>query len=156
MKRAHQLPFSKDIAFVDSTSSCDIQNHSVTFMLAPCGVGAVPLGIFITQSTFDYKAAFLLLKQSVPNSFDTQGFPKQFVIDDSEAEKQALQSIWPASKINLCRFHVLQSIWRWLWDTNHNIFKDDRKMLFKLFHSILFASNLHTVEIAYDCNRSNF
>ncbi|KAF0706052.1 SWIM-type domain-containing protein, partial [Aphis craccivora] len=42
MKRAHQLPFSKDIAFVDSTSSCDVQCHSITFMLAPCGVGAVP------------------------------------------------------------------------------------------------------------------
>ncbi|CAI6346772.1 unnamed protein product [Macrosiphum euphorbiae] len=97
MKRAHQLPFAKDIAFVDSTSSCDIQSHSVTFMLAPCGVRAVPLGIFITkgQSTVDYKAAFTLLKQSMPNGFNAQWFPKQFVIDDSEAEKQALQSIWP-------------------------------------------------------------
>jgi len=116
MKRAHQLPFSKDIAFVDNTSSCDIQSHSVTFMLAPFGVGAVPLVIFITkgQSTADYKAAFTLLKQSMPNGFNAQGFPKQFFIDDSEAEKQALPSIWPESKINLCRFYILQSVWRWL------------------------------------------
>jgi len=151
MKRAHQLPFAKDIAFVDSTSSCDIQSHSVTFMLAPCGVGAVPLGIFITkgQSTEDYKAAFALLKQSMPNGFNDQGFPKQFVIDDSEAEKQALQSIWPESKINLCRFHILQSVWRWLWDTNHDVLKDDRKILFKLFHRILIATSLHSAEEAY-------
>jgi len=62
IKRAHQLPFAKDIAFVNSTSSCDIQSHSVTFMLAPCEVKAVPLSIFITkgQSTIDYKAAFTL------------------------------------------------------------------------------------------------
>jgi len=150
MKIAHQLPFPKDIAFVDSTSSCDIQSHSVTFMLAPCGVGAVSLGIFITkgQSNVDYKAAFALIKQSMPNGFNGQGFPKQFVIDDSETEKQALQSIWPESKINLCRFHILQFVWRWLWDTNHDVLKDDRKILFKLFHRILIATSLHSAEEA--------
>lgn len=151
MQRAHTLAFSKDIAFVDSTSSCDTQSHSVTFMLTSCGIGAVPLGMFITkgQTTDDYKAAFTLLKDSVPCSFDGHGFPKQFIIDDSEAERQALRAIWPESSILLCRFHVLQSVWRWLWDSKHDIRNEDRKLLFKLFQNILNTSNNSSASEAY-------
>ena len=32
MKRAHNLKSSSEIVFVDSTSSCDPENHSITFM----------------------------------------------------------------------------------------------------------------------------
>lgn len=49
MKRAHLLKTSNDIVFVDSTSACDPENHIITFVLAPCAAGAVPLGIIITQ-----------------------------------------------------------------------------------------------------------
>lgn len=49
MKRALNLPFSKKIVFVDSTNSCDLQNHCVTFLLTPCAAGAAPLGVVITH-----------------------------------------------------------------------------------------------------------
>ncbi|CAL1289482.1 unnamed protein product, partial [Larinioides sclopetarius] len=49
MKRAHSLKTSEEIIFVDSTSSCDAENHTITFMLTPCSAGAVPVGIFITK-----------------------------------------------------------------------------------------------------------
>lgn len=49
MKRAHMLRTSSDIVFVDTTSACDPQNHAITFMLAPCAAGAVPLAIIITK-----------------------------------------------------------------------------------------------------------
>jgi len=49
MKRAHDSHLSKKIVFVDSTSSCDPQNHCLTFLLTPCAVGAAPLGVIITQ-----------------------------------------------------------------------------------------------------------
>lgn len=49
MKRAHMLRTSSDIIFVDTTSACDPQNHAITFMLAPCAAGAVPLAIIITK-----------------------------------------------------------------------------------------------------------
>jgi len=48
MQRANELPFSKDIAFIDGTSSCDAQVHSVTFMLTACG--SVSLAIMITKN----------------------------------------------------------------------------------------------------------
>lgn len=41
MQRAHGLPFPKDIAFEDSTASCDGNDPSVTNMLTACGIGDV-------------------------------------------------------------------------------------------------------------------
>jgi len=43
------LRTSSDIIFVDTTSACDPQNHAITFMLALCAAGAVPLAIIITK-----------------------------------------------------------------------------------------------------------
>lgn len=36
-----------------------------------------------------------------------------------------------------------------MWDTNHDVLKDDRKILFRLFHSILVVTNLQSAEEAY-------
>jgi len=71
MKRAHDLPLSKKIVFVDSTSSCDPQNHCLTFLLTPCAVGAAPLGVIITQGQSEkaYKSGFSLIKDNVKNAF---------------------------------------------------------------------------------------
>jgi len=49
MQRAHELKSSSGIVFVDSTSACDAENHSITFILTPCAAGAVPLAIIITK-----------------------------------------------------------------------------------------------------------
>lgn len=49
MKRAHKLKTSGQMVFVDSTSACDAENHCITFMMAPCAAGAVPLAIIITK-----------------------------------------------------------------------------------------------------------
>ncbi|CAL1286321.1 unnamed protein product [Larinioides sclopetarius] len=63
MKRAHSLKTSEEIIFVDSTSSCDAENHTITFMLTPCSAGAVPVGIFITkgQTEESYKQGLNLM-----------------------------------------------------------------------------------------------
>jgi len=60
MLRAHDLPLAKDIVSVDSTSSCDPENHCITFLLTPCAAGAAPLGVLITKclSEESYKAGF--------------------------------------------------------------------------------------------------
>ncbi|KAL4152641.1 hypothetical protein QTP88_000474 [Uroleucon formosanum] len=111
MQRAHRLNVVKDITFVDSTASCDSQDHLVTFMLTACGIGAVPLAVMITkgQLSDNYIVAFNLLKEAVPLVFCSQGYLLQFITNDSEAERQALQYVWPDSKSLLCRFHISQS-----------------------------------------------
>lgn len=152
MQRANALRESSQIAFVDSTASCDCENHSLTFILAPCAAGAIPLGVLITasQSTADYSLAFSLFKAvTEPDAFGGKGYPLTFVTDDSEAEQCALREVWPESKTRLCLFHVQQSVWRWLWDAKHNILKQDRKLLMHSFQQLVHATNVSDVSNAY-------
>ncbi len=49
MKWVHGLEEAEQIAFVDTTSCCDSESNVVTFLFAPCSIGAVPLGVIITK-----------------------------------------------------------------------------------------------------------
>ena len=63
-----------------------------------------------------YNAAFQLLKDILPtSSFGGSDCPAIFVTDDSDAERNALSSVWPEAVLRLCLFHVPQAVWRWLW-----------------------------------------
>lgn len=67
MKRAHRLATSKTIVFVDSTSACDAENYTITFVLCTCAAGAAPLCVIITKgkSQQSYVAGFNLLRNFV-------------------------------------------------------------------------------------------
>jgi len=144
MKRVHDLPLSKDIVFVDSTSSCDPENHCITFLLTPCAAGAAPLGVIISkgQSEASYSSGFNLIKQNVKNAFGGQGYPSLFLTDNSDAEINALKTVWPQSRSLLCIFHVLQSVWRWLWDSKNNIKKEDRTPMLNAFRKMIYMRKL--------------
>ncbi|KFM71421.1 hypothetical protein X975_03565, partial [Stegodyphus mimosarum] len=135
MKRAHQLAASQEVVFVDSTSSCDSENHSITFMLTSCATGAAPLGIIITKGqTQDIcTQGFQLLKDNISESFYKKNYPALFMTDYSKAEINALNTVWPQSDNLLCIFHVCQSFWRWLWDAKHNIPKEYQHILMRQF-----------------------
>jgi len=153
MKRAHSTAFAKDICFVDSTASCDADNHILTFMLTVTAAGAVPLGVMITDSASaaSYFSGFTLLKSVLPQqSFGGRGYPSVFLTDDSDAERTALQTCWPDADLKLCLFHVPQAVWRWLWSEQHKIAKDDRKELMTGFRRIVYCMNECDANIAYD------
>ena len=59
--------------------------------------------------------------------------PSVFITDDSAAERNAIELCWPNSKRFLCIFHVLQALWRWLWNANNQIRKDDRSIIISDF-----------------------
>lgn len=142
MARAHSVQFARDICFVDSTASCDADNHMITFLLAPTVAGAVPLGVIITDSSSEasYTAGFQLFKIVLPNDcFGGIGYPAVFMTDDSDAERNALQTCWPQSSLKLCLFHVPQAVWRWLWSEAHGIAKEDRKTLMTEFRKIMYS-----------------
>ena len=151
MKRAHNLKSSSEIVFVDSTSSCDPENHSITFMLCPCAAGAVPLSVIITkgQTREAYEKGFQLLNTTLEKPFNGKGNPSIFMTDDAEAEIKALLHVWPRSKNLLCIFHVLQSVWRWLWDSKHEIPKENRITLMRFFQDILYAHTPTDAEHQY-------
>jgi len=124
--RAHDLPLAEHIVFVDSTSSCDPENHCITFLLTPYASSAAPFGVLITKGQSEesyYKAGFLLIKNNVQNAFDGKGFPTIFLTDNSHSEINALKLVWPNLKSLLCIFHILQAVWSRLWDSDNNIKK---------------------------------
>ncbi|CAI6375980.1 unnamed protein product [Macrosiphum euphorbiae] len=152
MKRAHDLPLSKKIVFVDSTSSCDPQNHCVTFLLTPCAAGAAPLGVIIThgQSEKAYKSGFSLIKNNVKNAFGGQGYPSIFLTDNSDAEINALMTVWPNSTSLLCIFHVMQAVWRWLWDSKNSIKKEHRTIMMQAFRKMLYSDTTEEAQKAFN------
>jgi len=152
MQRAHCLPEAAGLCFVDSTASCDAQNHSITFMLMPCAAGAVPVAVIITdgQAKKDYTAGFRQLRECGLRLFGGNGYPEVFMTDDSDAEQQALHAVWPESRQTLCLFHVPQANWRWLWDTKNMISKDDRPKLMTEFKSIMLATNPDEAEMNFE------
>ena len=50
-------------------------------------------------------------------------------------------SVWPKAHMLLCFFHLLQALWRWLCDTRHQIGKDDRPHLLRLFKAMMYAED---------------
>jgi len=104
--------------------------------------GAVPAGIIITagQSQQDYVAGFSALNQLLDSrGFHGKGHPSIIVTDDSVAERSALSEVWPGTLLLLCHFHVMQAVWRWLWDAKHMIAKEDRKPLMQGFRAVLYS-----------------
>jgi hypothetical protein len=78
------------------------------------------LAVFITsgQRQADYETSFNLLKQAVAeNLFGGQHYPKVFITDDSFAEQNAIKSTFQDSGSKRCLFHVAQTVWRWLWNS---------------------------------------
>ena len=63
--------------------------------------------------------------------------PTLFMTDDSDVLRNSLSSNWPSSVLLLCQFHVLQALW--MWDAKHDINKQDRPVLLRLFRRVLYS-----------------
>ncbi|GFT14182.1 SWIM-type domain-containing protein [Trichonephila clavipes] len=80
MKRNHHLFSSKEIIFIDSTSSCEASSSTITILLSATKIGALPLAVMIhvSQSIQNYINAFQLLKMNFPQCFGGQDYPEVF------------------------------------------------------------------------------
>ncbi|KAL5238208.1 hypothetical protein ACI65C_005618 [Semiaphis heraclei] len=141
MKRAQDMKCSREIIFIDSSSSVDTTNTTVTNILSPSKAGAIPLAILIHegQTEESYIGALSLLKNNFPNCFGGIESPLVFMTDDSAAEKKALSKLWPKAKQFLCHFHMCQAEWRWLHDSKNGINLNNRLPLMKLFQLAMYS-----------------
>ena len=145
-RRVHKLlPQAGDIVYVDATSNLDRQDSKLIKFMTCSPAGGLPLGFIITRSESEVTltAAFRKLKEVFPDyGFYGRGKEKGpilFMTDDADAEINALLNVWPDAKLLLCAWHVLNAVWRWLWEGNHQIKKEDRPHLFKKFRLLLYA-----------------
>ena len=107
--------------------------------------GGLPLGFLICSSESEkvLTEAFEEFKKILPDdAFANRGRdkgPVLFMTDDADAEINALHKVWPEARLLLCVWHVLNAVWRWLWEGVHKINKADRPYLLKKFRSLLYA-----------------
>ena len=147
-KRVHKLlPQAGDIVYVDATSNLDRQDSKLIKLMTCSPAGGLPLGFVIVRSESEdvLKEAFKKLKDVLPeDAFYKRGKnkgPTLFMTDDAASEINALKYTWPDSTFLLCAWHVLNAVWRWLWDAKHQIKKNDRKILLEKFRSLLYAKS---------------
>lgn len=106
--RAHEQKFSSEICFVDTTGSCDQMSTCVTFILAAHKIGGIPLACVLHsgQSEDIYYQSFNILRRNLPDGFGGAGYPAVFMTDDTRAERNALSTSFPESKLLLCFMSV--------------------------------------------------
>ena len=147
-QRVHEnVPQAGDIVLVDATSNLDRHDTKLFHFICPTPAGGLPLGSIITtrEDGETIEPALKMLKEVMPDgAFFHRGpetGPKLFMTDDCAAERKALKSAFPGAILLLCVFHLLQALWRWLWNSDHKVTKIDRPPLFTSFKSLVYAPN---------------
>ena len=112
MRRTHQyVQQSRDIVFVDATSSFDRQNTSIFLLSTVTPGGAVPLGVIVTSDeqeetiTEGLRSLASILPENAFFGEGPQIGPSLVMIDDSSAERNALSATWKSATTLLCTFH---------------------------------------------------
>ena len=72
-----------------------------------------------------------------------------FLTDDSSAERNALELCYPKGIRLLCTFHILQAFWRWIYDSKHNIKKEDHAFIMAKMKKIVYASSSMEMDTCY-------
>lgn len=145
MKRTHgRLRESSEMMFVDSSWNCGRLNHHLFLLLTHSSAGSLPLGVFITtsESQETISAAIELLQTVFPSDrfFGHPDGPLVIMTDDCTPLRQALHGAFPEATLVLCVFHLLQAMWRWLWNCSSEVPMQHRAQLLKSFRGLVYAS----------------
>ena len=112
--------------------------------------GGLPLAIFITSDEKEgtFKNALCLVKECLPDwAFYNRGKdigPELIITDHNEEERSGINHVWPTCTRLLCLFHLLQAVWKWLFDKENYIEKHDRPIIISLIKDIAYAKDDET------------
>ena len=149
--------------FCDSTSTLDRFNTSL-FVIStshPCGAGGLPLGAFIVSDEQEETIVqgLKLLQRALPEeAFYKRGVkrgPSMVMTDDCSAEHNAVQNVWPESRLLLCTFHFLQFKWTWLHNGANRIANEDRQGLMNKAKMLVYANSEPILELLYKQFKEN-
>ena len=159
MARVHtHIQQAKELVFIDSSSSFEDFNNPMFVLSTSSAAGGLPHGIVITSgesANIIHKAMTVLTGLFPDGAFYGQGSPANVITDDSAAERDGLRRVWPSTKLYLCIFHFLQSIWRWLLHTDNKIHKDERQYLMNQVRKLVYAKTETSLESEYALFKNN-
>lgn len=149
MQRVFMAGLADEMVFMDTSGSCDQTNACVTFIFAATKIGALPIVVILhtSQSQENYTHSFQCAKDYLEETCQKVFQPKIVMTDDSSAERNALRTVFPNSRLLLCIFHVNQALWRWLWQSEHEVIKEDRQSVMKKFRTVMYANTMQEAEI---------
>ena len=81
--------------------------------------------------------------------------PQVVMTDNCSELRDALKYVWPKSVLLFCSFHILQQIWRWLFDKKHNISDHDRSITMTKFKNSLYEKSFECFEQSFEEFRSS-
>ena len=146
MSRVHKcIKQAEEVVFCDSTSTLDRFNTSLFILSTSHPTGGMPLAVMITSDEQEETLlhGLSMLKGVLPKeAFHGRGVqqgPMVVMTDDSLAERNALHSVWPATRRLLCVFHFLQAKWTWLHDGQNQIANEDRSILLNKTKMMVYA-----------------
>ena len=111
--------------------------------------GTLPIGIAITSDEHmeTLTETFVLSKSLFPNnSFFGKGRPDVIMTDNCSQLREGLYEVFPESTLILCIFHILQQVWRWLFDKKHGVSVNDRLEIMRSFEALVHAKEVDYFE----------
>ncbi|KAJ2952467.1 hypothetical protein O0L34_g6778 [Tuta absoluta] len=149
MQRVFMAGLGDEMVFIDTSGSCDQTNTCVTFIFAATKIGALPIVVILhtSQSEKNYTHCFQSAKKCLEETCQKVFEPKIAMTDDSSAERNALRTVFPNTRLLLCIFHVNQALWRWLWQSEHDVSKEDRQSVMKKFRIVMYADTMQEAEM---------
>ena len=76
--------------------------------------------------------------------------PAIVMTNDCSAERNALQKVWPDTRLLLCTFHFLQSKWTWLHTGQNRIRNEDCQLLMLKTKKLVYAATENELFSLYD------
>ena len=154
MRRVHEnLKSSGEIMFVDASGTIDRHGSRVFIFLAPSLAGGLPLGILIlfSESEDEITKGLEVLKSILPEkAFFGRSGPGVIMTDDSDAERNSLKSAFITAVLILCKFHILQALWRYLLNSQNGVLQTDRQLIFEAFRKLFFCKTVQDAEKEYN------
>ena len=116
MSRVHQhVRQAAEMIFCDSTSSLDRFNSSLFVLSTSYPAGGLPLAAMITSDEQEstIQQGLEMIKEVIPSDAffgcGAERGPGIMMTDDSTAERNAMQKVWPDAWLLLCTFHFCKA-----------------------------------------------
>ncbi len=138
MARALRIEGVSSHIFIDGSSSLDSQNLHVHVLIGDLTISTVPVGILITETkdSVEIKRALTQFQRLVNHRLQLDFQPALFTSDDADEYHVALQSVFPTASYLLCHYHLLFSVWKYLW--TQNVPAIVRKPIYSKFRQALY------------------
>uniref|UniRef100_T1IVH7 SWIM-type domain-containing protein n=1 Tax=Strigamia maritima TaxID=126957 RepID=T1IVH7_STRMM len=150
MTRVSMTEAAGNVVFVNPGKGVD--KTKIYLITTKSSIGELPLGAVVSSVDDEtlLLSAFTCWKHLLPeNGFGGRGSmrgPRVIVVENNGVEENALRRVWPDVQILYCTLHVLENVWRLLWDGKHISTRETRLHSMNFLKKIAFSETEEIME----------